>query len=164
MNRSEIFPSKYLKAADVTQPRTGTIASTGMEQFKNDGREQSKLVIYFRERGLKPLVCNMTNYDAIADMYGDETGSWTGQRIELFADRVRFGGKLVDSVRVRAPQQAALPMNGGNGAARPRPVANPQPPRPRVNPDPRQNVGTPPDDLNDSYDDAIPSFDPPGKA
>jgi hypothetical protein len=101
-----------------------------MEQFKNDGRDQDKLVVYFRERGFKPLVCNLTNYDAIATLYGDETNGWAGQRIELFADRVRFGGKLVDSVRVRAPAQAALPVGGNGAAARPRPVANPQPPQP----------------------------------
>jgi hypothetical protein len=147
MKRDEIFPSKYIKAADVTQPRTGTIASTGMEQFKNDGRDQQKLVVYFRDRGLKPLVCNMTNYDAIADIYGDDTDRWIGREIELFADRVRFGGKLVDSVRVREPSPVQRSLPVANGAPpRPRPVANPQPPQPA--PEPASS--------KEFYDDEVP--------
>jgi hypothetical protein len=152
MKRDEIFPSRFLKAADFQQPRAVTIAGTAMEQFKNDGRDQDKLVITFKTRGVKPLVCNLTNFNVIAKIAGsDDTDAWPGVAIELFADRVPFGRNLVDSVRVREPAQAALPA-AGNGkpparAGRPRPVANPQPPAPQPEPD-TQDDG--------SYDDEVP--------
>jgi hypothetical protein len=158
MRRDEVFPSKYVRASDLPQPRVVTISNAAMEPMKNDGKDVDKLVLSFRER-IKPLVVNLTIFEAIEQLYGGETNDWVGQRVEIHADRCRFGGKMVDCVRVRAPAQAELLVNG-NGATRP--VAKPQP-QPRVNPDPRENVGTPPDDLNDFYDDAVPSFDPPGK-
>jgi hypothetical protein len=100
-----------------------------MEPFQNDGKEQDKPVIGFKER-IKSLICNMTNYDAISDIAGtDETRKWPGVEVELFADEVRFRGKLVDSVRVRKPPQAQLQAigNGEPVAPRSRPAAASQP-------------------------------------
>jgi hypothetical protein len=134
MRRDEIFPSKYLKASDLPEPRVVTIASTAMESFQNDGREQDKLVVSFKERSVKPLIVNMTNFDKITDVAGtDETDRWRGVRIELFTERVPFRGKSVDSVRVREPEQGALPVAGngrppspqGREAARPQPQERP---------------------------------------
>jgi hypothetical protein len=103
-----------------------TIAGMGMETFRNDGRDQDKLVISFKER-IKSLVCNPTNYDAISDIAGtDETENWPGVRLELFADKVQFRRELVNTVRVRKPPQAQQQV-AGNGQP-PRPAASPQPP------------------------------------
>jgi hypothetical protein len=140
MRRDEVFPSKYVRASDLPQPRVVTISNAAMEPMKNDGKDVDKLVLTFRER-IKPLVVNLTIFEAIEQLYGGETNDWVGKKIELHADRCRFGSKMVDCVRCREPQQPDLAL--GNGAPRP---------QPRVNPDPRENVGTPPDgpdDLND---------------
>jgi hypothetical protein len=134
MNRNELFPSKYLRAADLPLPLVVTIASVTQEDFQNDGETRTKPVIQFREH-VKALVVNMTNFDAIADIAGtDETTRWRGIQVELFADKVRFRGKSVDSVRVRAPDQGQLQTNGGGepprrpqAATRSQPAPQPRP-------------------------------------
>ena len=52
----------------------------------------------------KGLILNMTNYDAIADGYGEETNNWSNKKIVLYGDKTRFGGKIVDCVRVKLPE------------------------------------------------------------
>jgi hypothetical protein len=121
-----------------------------MEVLKNDGKDVDKLVLTFRER-IKPLVVNLTIFEAIESLYGGETDDWADQRVEIYADRCRFGNKMVDCVRVRAPAQAALPV-AANGkpparAGRPRPVANPQPRGPQPEPDTKDDG---------FYDDEVP--------
>ena len=72
----------------------------------DDGKQ--KPVIYFRGKE-KGLVCNATNYDVIADAYGDETDDWAGQPIELYPTKVPFKGQLTDAIRVRIPQAKPEP-------------------------------------------------------
>jgi hypothetical protein len=103
MKRSEIFPSKYVKAEDLDTPRVVTIATQTVETFKNNGKEDQKLMLTFHEKGARALVVNRTNFDAIADLYGGDTDDWLNKKIELYADQTRMQGKLVDCVRVRAP-------------------------------------------------------------
>ena len=107
MNRDEIFPSKYLKASDLTMPIVVTIDSAPLEVLKNpEGKEQSKVVLYFRG-AKKALPLNITNWDAVAAICGEDTDDWPGGRIELYATRTQMGGKMVDCIRVRAPRDAA---------------------------------------------------------
>jgi hypothetical protein len=104
MKRTDLFPSKYLKAADLNgQPVTLVIKSAGVNALKDmKGNTEDKLVVTFVNQA-KGLVCNLTNYDAIADLHGDETDQWPGKRIELFPSKASVGGRSVDCVRVRAP-------------------------------------------------------------
>ena len=55
----------------------------------DDGKQ--KPVLYFRGK-VKGFVLNATNYDAIADAYGDETDDWSGQPVELYPTKVPFKG------------------------------------------------------------------------
>jgi hypothetical protein len=71
--------------------------------------QKSKPVMTFRNRS-KGLVVNATNYDTIADVYGDETSNWPGQSIELFPTKVDFKGKRTDAIRVRIPGAAPAPV------------------------------------------------------
>jgi hypothetical protein len=103
MKRDDLFPSKYFKAADLGgKPITVAIKAAAVEGLKNmQGGTEDKLVLSFVGQQ-KALVVNRTNYDAIAELYGDETDNWSGKRIELYPDKARVGGKPVDCVRVRA--------------------------------------------------------------
>jgi hypothetical protein len=107
MNRNDLFPSKYFKAADLNgQPIVLTIKTATVETMKNmQGGSDEKLVLKFVNHK-KALVVNRTNYDAIADGYGDETDGWLGEKVLLFPDKARVGGKTVDCVRVRIPGEA----------------------------------------------------------
>ena len=52
MKREEVFPSKYLKAADLKgKPHTVTIESAPYETLKSlDGKETQKIVTSLQER------------------------------------------------------------------------------------------------------------------
>jgi hypothetical protein len=103
MNRETVFPSRYFKAANLPQPRNLTIVAAKMEELKtpDGGETQNRLVLHFHDEA-KRLVMNVTNYDMLADMFGDETESWVGKTVQLYADKTRFGNKIVPCVRVRA--------------------------------------------------------------
>jgi hypothetical protein len=104
MNRNDLFPSKYLKAGDLKgQPTTLTIKSANVAALKNmQGDTEDKLVLAFVDQP-KKLVCNKTNYDSVADLYGDETDAWPGKKIEVYPSKANLAGRVVDAVRVRAP-------------------------------------------------------------
>jgi hypothetical protein len=110
MNRDELFPSKYIKAADLGgKPLVVTIKSATVEALNNPngGGQQDKLLLGFVNQP-KKLVCNVTNFNSIADLHGDETDGWPGKRIELYPTKASVGGKSFDAVRVRAPVGDAL--------------------------------------------------------
>src|SRR5262245_4059233 len=105
MIRDEVFPSKYLKAADLKgQPRIVTIESARYETLKSlDGKETQKIVLYF-EKVPKSLPLNATNFDAVCDATGfPDTEDWLRQQIELYQTRTTMGGKAVDCIRIRRP-------------------------------------------------------------
>lgn len=82
--RDDLFPSKYLKAADLKgRPLVVEIAEAPTEVFKAGDRDDRKTVLHFHGR-VKPLPLNMTNWDAVADIAGDDTDRWPGTRIEVF--------------------------------------------------------------------------------
>ena len=119
MMRDEVFPSKYLKAADLKgKPRIVTIESARYEPLKGlDGKETYKIVLYF-ENVPKSLPLNATNFDAVCDATGfPDTEDWPGQRIELYPTKTTMGGKAVDCIRIRRPS-----------ASRPAVAAPPPPP------------------------------------
>ena len=110
MRKEDVFPSKYFKAADLGgKPLTVTIASAPYETLKApDGREQNKIVLYFHNTG-KKLPLNLSNWDSVAEIAGDDTDEWPGVKIQLYPTRTNMGGKTVDCIRVRQPEQRALP-------------------------------------------------------
>src|SRR5215472_17785067 len=105
MMRDDVFPSKYLKAADLKgKPRIVTIESARYEPLKGlDGKETHKIVLYF-ENVPKSLPLNATNFDAICDATGfPDTEDWPGELIELYPSKTTMGGKTVDCIRIRRP-------------------------------------------------------------
>lgn len=108
--RDDVFPSKYLKAADLGgKPITVTIESAPLETLKNpEGKEQLKTVLYFM-KAKKALPLNMTNWDAVAEIAGGDSDDWPGCQVELYPDKTQMAGKIVDCIRVRAPAQRELP-------------------------------------------------------
>src|SRR5262249_36041042 len=100
----------YIKAADLGgKPRVVTIKSTAVEALNNPNGQgqQEKLLISF-DKQPKRLVCNVTNFNSIAELHGEETDDWKGKRIELYPTKAAMGGKLFDAIRVRAPAKDAL--------------------------------------------------------
>lgn len=101
MNVNDIFHSGETLRCEDLQNRAFslTMKSTESKNF-DDG---AKLIIRFNETE-KVLVSNKTNTFTIAEIYGQETDNWLGQKIELFPTTTMFSGKMVPCIRVRAPQ------------------------------------------------------------
>jgi hypothetical protein len=109
--RDEIFPSKYLKAADLKgKPTVVVITSATTEVLKApDGKEATKTVLSFKGTK-KTMPLNMTNWDSVADVTGeDDSVLWSGHQIELFPSTTEMKGKTVDCIRIRPPAQRELP-------------------------------------------------------
>ena len=98
----DLFPSKYLKAADAAPDLTLTIAKVGKENLKNrDGEEELKPIVYFADHD-KGMVLNKTNGNVLSDLFGPEVEGWTGQRVTLCAVDVDAFGKIQKALRFRA--------------------------------------------------------------
>lgn len=104
MKISKIFPSKYAKAADITQPMRLTISSVALEPMQDD---KQRPVIYFNG-AQKGVVCNRINANVVAMLAkSDDTDAWPGTKVEIFADLVAFSGDMVRAIRFRAPDRQA---------------------------------------------------------
>lgn len=102
MNVDKLFPSKWLKAADLEGRRvTVTIAEVRLETMQGQEGPHKEIVLHFRgSKSGKGLVLNATNRLAIRALYGPETDDWVGKSIELYATQVKAFGKMQDVIRV----------------------------------------------------------------
>ena len=116
MNSDDVFPSKYLKAADLNgRPVTVTIKSAPYETLKNpEGKEQGKTVLYF-VRGKKALPLNIVNWDSAAEICGDDTdGLWATRSNST--PRSRDGPKTVPASAFGAARNIAVGGAAGSNA------------------------------------------------
>jgi hypothetical protein len=98
MNTNDLFPSNYIRSADMKgQARRLIMDHVETEEI---GEDDVKPVLYF-QGAKKGLVLNKTNANLIAAEYGPETDGWIGKEIELFPTKTEFKGQTVDCLRVR---------------------------------------------------------------
>lgn len=92
---------------EIREVRAGELTGQG-------GRKAKKPIVWFtgKEKG---LALNRTNGKTIATLYGNDTRSWPGKRVTLYATQTQMGGDTVDCIRVR-PQ---IPNGARRSAARP---------------------------------------------
>ena len=96
MNINNVFPSKYLKAADLNGKTIKVVIERiEMEKMGND----TKPVLYFQGK-TKGLVCNKSNAQLIAAVYSPETNGWVGKEIKVYPGKVNFQGQMVDALKV----------------------------------------------------------------
>ncbi len=103
MKSTDIFPSKYLRAADLNghEPIV-TIDRVVMETLGDD----RKPCVYFKGKD-KGVVLNKTNFNAIEDISGeDDTDNWVGVKVKLVTVKVEFQGKRVPAIRI---EEAGVP-------------------------------------------------------
>jgi len=109
MKRHQVFPDNYLKCAHLNgKPATLTITGAPLDTLKNSKGEEKKIVLSFAETK-KRLPLNKTNFNAVADVCGDETDDWSGKKIEVYPTTTQMDGKTVGCIRVRSPAQRELP-------------------------------------------------------
>ena len=112
MNTADIYPSKYLKAADLNGGiMAATVDNFAMEEVGHP--PELRAVVYLKE--CRALICNITNKNMLESLLGTETDDWIGQQIELVSMPVTYKGDTVQAVRVQ-PFRKPLPPNAESGA------------------------------------------------
>ena len=67
------------------------------------------MVCYWKEQNYKPMILNRTNAKTITNLCGSAyVEDWVGHRVTLYASTTRFGGDIVECLRIR-PTEAAEP-------------------------------------------------------
>ena len=106
---NSLYPSKYLKSSDFTQPRQMTVARLAQEEV---GQDKELKTILFLNESQQGIVLNKTNAKMMAHLFGSETDNWANQRIEIFSEPKTFGGNVVDGISIRPAPAPALPEQG----------------------------------------------------
>jgi hypothetical protein len=111
---SEFFPSNYLRASDLNGKEVDVVIDkVTSDVFEEDGKKRTKPVVHFRGDRFKPLVTNKTNALTLTIACGnDDTDTWPGKQVRLYAELVSFKGKVTEAVRVkRTPVPIAEELN-----------------------------------------------------
>lgn len=107
MRKKDVFPSTYLKMADVPQPVAATIKRMRFETVGVGDNAKDKAALEFTESTLKPLILNAGNWETIEAAFGDSE-DWVGRKIVIFPDpTVMYKGQKVGGLRVRIPTTKA---------------------------------------------------------
>lgn len=107
----EALPGEFLGAYSLNgQDMTVTIQRAAKEIITGaNGKKEECLVLHFSENILN-MVCNRTNAKTITKVLDTPyVEQWAGKKITLFPTTTKFGGEVVECIRVRptAPKQAA---------------------------------------------------------
>ena len=103
MDIGKVFPSRYLKVADLNGREVAVVIKDVKLESVGKGQE-AKPVAFFRGTD-KGLVLNVTNSKRIASIAGtQETDAWVGTRIVLYGTETEFQGDTVECIRVRVPK------------------------------------------------------------
>jgi hypothetical protein len=128
VTRSEAFPSRWLKPADLKgQPCVLEIKDAKYEQVKfGDSKEQQKLVLSFVGTD-KTFICNITNFEAIEGITGQpDSDDWAGCVVEAYPTTTEVRGEETDCIRFRAPMQKDMQLAAKAPKLPPAPEAPPK--------------------------------------
>jgi hypothetical protein len=104
---SEMYPSRYLKAADVGRSRQLTVRKVHMEEVGQE--RETKPVMYFMDE-TRGLILNKTNCNAAASILRSaDTANWVGKQLTLHVEAVHYAGRSTPGIRIRggaSPAQA----------------------------------------------------------
>lgn len=79
-----------------------TIDHVERNEVKNDRGSEKKMVIYFAEKGYKPMICNVTNAKAITKALGSPlVENWERKKVALYKATISAFGDVSECIRVR---------------------------------------------------------------
>lgn len=115
--------SSYLKAADLTAPRT-RVKIHGVTEEPIGSPPRNWLVLIFTTKKLNPLILKPTKLRAIVAGFGLDETTWIGKVIDLVKVKTTYNGGLVDSISIEIPPQPEPPPAVAAGGTGPSPVDN----------------------------------------
>lgn len=118
---SELFPSKWLVAADIQKPVTATIVGVDLEELRqSDGSKEMKLIVTFRN-ATKRWVTNATQCKALAEKLETEVfADWVGCRVTLAKGRAQNGKDTIVVTQAFRPPAEVGPQTAPPAAENPR--------------------------------------------
>lgn len=110
MNLNEMFPSKYLKADDLSENGdVFTIEEISSVRMKNkNGDDEEKWVVNFESED-KGLVLNKTNAKTLGKLFGGDTEKWIGKKVKLVSQEVEAFGERQMAIRVSLSKVGGAP-------------------------------------------------------
>lgn len=67
-----------------------------------DGKKEDCTILHFAERGVKPMILNVTNAKTIAKLYKTPyIEEWVGCKIQIYVEQVKAFGDVTDALRIR---------------------------------------------------------------
>lgn len=88
-----------------------TIGTVKKEMITGAGGKKEECIVCHWQENEKPMILNVTNCKTIAKLAGTPyIEKWSGLRIQIGADVTKFGGDLVECLRVRKekPEDAKI--------------------------------------------------------
>lgn len=82
--------------------KVGKLRKVGDDDEKP--KEEKKILIWFRkgdQRAEKYMICNKTNAETLAGMYGNKPADWIGKRCTLYPTTTRAFGKTHECIRIK---------------------------------------------------------------
>ena len=88
-----------------------TIKQVRKEEITGTGGKKEECIVCHWKENQKPMILNVTNCRTIAKMLKTPyIEKWSGHRVQIYADTTRFGGEIVECLRVRQkePEEAKI--------------------------------------------------------
>ena len=103
MNVNDLFPSKYLKGADLKGPVTVTIAKVQPESMYKPGEGQTTGYVLYCEKASKGVILSRPLAMGIAQALGEtDTDKWPGRQVTLYPQPMTVAGVARVAIRARA--------------------------------------------------------------
>lgn len=111
MHYKKLYDKDTIGAYNLTdandRPVDVTLTISRIEQVtcppRNGKGPEKKPLFFFKERPGKRMICNITNGNIVAKLYGDDIDKWIGKRITLYGGTTRDPGTggAIQGVMVR---------------------------------------------------------------
>lgn len=103
MKVNDMFPSRFLRGADLSAPVTVTIARVVTERMYKPGAGEVDGYVLYCEKASKGIVLSKGLALTIAQALGaEDTDQWTGRAVILFPQPMRVGGRDLVAIRAKA--------------------------------------------------------------
>lgn len=82
-----------------------------------DGKKEECMTMTFVEKDVKPMIVNSTNAKTIEKLYKTPyIEEWAGKKIELYVDKIKAFGEVVDALRIKAkiPNATTISLTCGD--------------------------------------------------
>jgi len=109
MDVNQMFPSKYVKGAELKGATPVTIEHIKTEQIYRPGEGKVNCFVLYCKNASRGVVLNRVLALQIAEAIGEpDTDKWTGHQVVLYPQPMTVAGKDVIAIRARAVNGSKL--------------------------------------------------------